>query len=126
LKHKLRNFSWLKQGSNLRTREAGPSSSAAAAQQKQEDPIIQMQQAELQIKQGELQRKAAERCKRMGQLEPRKTYSFDRQKKLQTTASLEASRIASQNDQAQAKNDLGEAKAMMDAAKIRLENERNN
>jgi hypothetical protein len=38
--------------------------------------------------------------------------------KATTTASLEANRIASQNDQAQAKNDLGEAKAMMDAVKM--------
>ena len=44
--------------------------------------------------------------------------------KATTTATLEASRIASQNNQAQAKNDLGEAKAIMDATKIRIDNKR--
>jgi hypothetical protein len=105
------------------TQEKQAQAAQAAAQQKQEDPIIQMQQAELQIKQGELQRKAAKDAAD-GALNQEK-LNLDRQKAT-TTASLEASRIASQNDQAQAKNDLGEAKAMMDAAKIRLENERNN
>ena len=92
------------------------------AQQKTQDPLIQMQQAELQLKQGELQRKT-QKDQADAQLDAAR-LQLDTQKAT-TTASLEASRIASQNDQAQAKNDLGEAKAMMDAAKIRIENERN-
>jgi len=91
------------------------------AQQKAQDPIIQMQQAELQLKQGELQRKATKDA--MDGAIDQERLNLDKQKAT-TTASLEASRIASQNDQAQAKNDLGEAKAMMDAAKIRIENDR--
>jgi hypothetical protein len=39
------------------TQEKQAQAAQAAAQQKQEDPIIQMQQQELQLKQGELQRK---------------------------------------------------------------------
>ena len=103
------------------TQEKQAQAAQAAAQQKQEDPIIQMQQAELQIKQAEQQRKA-QKDQADAQLDAAR-LQLDTQKAT-TTASLEASRIASQNDQAQAKNDLGEAKAMMDAAKIRIENER--
>ncbi len=40
------------------------------------------------------------------------------QEKAQTTAVLEAQRIASQNEQAQAKNDLAEAKAIIDAGAL--------
>ena len=103
------------------TQEKQAQAAQAAAQQKQEDPIIQMQQQELQLKQGELQRKAAKDA--MDGALDQERLSLDKQKAT-TTASLEASRIASQNDQAQAKNDLGEAKAMMDAAKIRIDAER--
>ena len=103
------------------TQEKQAQAAQAAAQQKQEDPIIQMQQAELQIKQAEQQRKA-QKDQADTQLDVAR-LQLDTEK-AQTTASLEANRIASQNDQAQAKNDLGEAKAMMDAAKIRIENDR--
>jgi hypothetical protein len=103
------------------TQEKQAQAAQAAAQQKQEDPIIQMQQQELQLKQGELQRKT-QKDQADTQLDAAR-LELDAQKAT-TTASLEASRIASQNDQAQAKNDLGEAKAMMDAAKIRIDNER--
>ena len=44
--------------------------------------------------------------------------------KAQTTAVLEASRIASQNEQAEAKNDLAETKAIMDMTKDKAEEER--
>jgi hypothetical protein len=103
------------------TQEKQAQAAQAAAQQKQEDPIIQMQQAELQIKQAEQQRKA-QKDQADTQLDVAR-LQLDTEK-AQTTASLEANRIASQNDQAQAKNDLGEAKAIMDAAKIRIENDR--
>ncbi len=103
------------------TQEKQAQAAQAAAQQKQEDPIIQMQQQELQLKQGELQRKT-QKDQADTQLDAAR-LELDAQKAT-TTASLEANRIASQNDQAQAKNDLGEAKAMMDAAKIRIDNDR--
>jgi len=92
------------------------------AQKLQEDPVIQMQQQELQLKQGELQRKT-QKDQTDAALDSAR-LEVDQQKAV-VTATLEASRIASQNDQAQAKNDLDEAKAMMDAAKIRIDNERN-
>jgi hypothetical protein len=41
--------------------------------------------------------------------------------KARTTATIEASRIAAQNEQAQAKNDLDEAKAILDLAKANRE-----
>ena len=100
---------------------------AAAAQQqaeqKAQDPIIQMQQKELELKQGELQRKA-QKDQTDSQLAAAR-LQLDAEK-AQTTAGIEANRIASQNDQAQAKNDLEEAKAMMDAVKMRIDAERNN
>ena len=92
-----------------------------AAQQKQQDPLIQMQQQELELKQKELQRKAAKDAMDGALDQQRIDLDTD---KATTTATLEASRIASQNDQAQAKNDLGEAKAIMDATKIRIDNKR--
>tara|TARA_R110000782_G_scaffold103698_3_gene191171 strand:+ start:2745 stop:5240 length:2496 start_codon:yes stop_codon:yes gene_type:complete len=91
------------------------------AQQKAEDPIIKMQQEELQLKKGELVRKAAKDAMD-GELSQGK-LDLDTQKAT-NTATLEASRIASQNDQAQAKNDLAEAKAIMDAAKERSDAQR--
>ena len=85
----------------------------AQAQAQQQDPLIQMQQQELQIKGSEVQRKAqqdqAENAIAAAKLE------LDKQKS-ERTASIEASRIASQNEQAQAKNDLEEAKAILAAA----------
>tara|TARA_R110000764_G_scaffold31628_1_gene72273 strand:- start:37 stop:2523 length:2487 start_codon:yes stop_codon:yes gene_type:complete len=92
-----------------------------AAQQKQQDPLIQMQQQELELKQKELQRKAAKDAMDGALDQQRIDLDTD---KATTTATLEASRIASQNNQAQAKNDLGEAKAIMDATKIRIDNKR--
>lgn len=41
------------------TQEKQANAAQAAAQQQAQDPVFQMKQAELQIKQGELQRKAA-------------------------------------------------------------------
>ena len=96
------------------TQQKQAQAAQAAAQQKAQDPIIQMQQQELQIKQAEQQRKA-QKDQADTQLDAAR-LQLDTQKAT-TTASLEASRIASQNEQAQAKNDLDEAKAIMDLAK---------
>ena len=86
----------------------------AAAQQQAQDPIVQMQQQELQLKAAEQQRKAqkdqADAALSAARLQ------LDAQK-AERTAALEASRIASQTDQAQARNDLDEAKAILDMAK---------
>ena len=87
----------------------------AAAQQQAQDPIVQMQQQELQLKAAEQQRKAqkdqADAALSAARLQ------LDAQK-AERTAALEASRIASQTDQAQARNDLDEAKAILDMVKV--------
>ena len=90
----------------------------AAAQQKAQDPIIQMQQQELQLKQAEQQRKM-QKDQADTQLDAAR-LQLDAEK-AKTTATIEASRIAAQNKQAQAKNDLDEAKAILDLAKARKE-----
>ena len=89
-----------------------------AAQQQAQDPIMQMQMQELQLKAAEQQRKgkkdqsdavlAAARL----QLDARKARS---------TEVLEATRIAAMTDQANAKQDLDEAQAILGLAKARLE-----
>ena len=84
------------------------------AQQQAQDPVFQMKQQEMQLKMAEQQRKAqkdqadvtldAERLK------------LDKEK-ADNTATIEAARIASQMEQAKAKQDLDEAKAILDLAK---------
>ena len=96
------------------TQQKQAQAAQAAAQQKAQDPLIQMQQQELQIKQAEQQRKA-QKDQADIQLDAAR-LQLDAQKS-ERTASIEASRIASQNEQAQAKNDLEEAKAILDMAK---------
>ena len=86
----------------------------AQAQQQAQDPIIQMQQQELQLKQAELQRKAA-KDQADSALEAAK-LDLDA-KKAQATSTIEAARIASQTDAANAKQDLDEAKAILDMAR---------
>ena len=91
------------------------------AEQQAQDPLIQMQQAELQIKQGELQRKAAKDA--MDGALDQERLALDKDK-AQTTAVLEASRIAAQNQQSEAKNDVAEAKVILDMAKASGEEQR--
>jgi len=91
------------------------------AEQQAQDPLIQMQQAELQIKQGELQRKAAKDA--MDGALDQERLALDKDK-AQTTAVLEASRIAAQNQQSEAKNDVAETKIILDMAKAAGEERR--
>ena len=100
------------------TQQKQAQAAQAEAQQKAQDPIIQMQQQELQIKQAEQQRKS-QKDQADTQLDAAR-LQLDAEK-AQTTATIEASRIAAQNEQAQAKNDLDEAKAILDLAKARKE-----
>ena len=88
------------------------------AQQKAEDPIIQMQQRELALKEAELQRKA-QKDQADTQLDAAR-LQLDTEKAGNTT-SLEAARIASQTDAANSSADLAEAKLMLDANKARSE-----
>jgi hypothetical protein len=79
----------------------------AAAQQKAQDPVIQMQQQELQIKAAEQQRKAA-KDQADAALDAAK-LQLDKQK-ADKSAAIEAARVAAQVDQASARQDLDEAK----------------
>ena len=89
----------------------------AAQQQAQEiaeDPIIQMQQRELVIKEQDAQRKAA---KDVADVElDQERIQLDKEKSAANIV-LEAQRIASQNEAAEAKNDMEEAKVIIDMAK---------
>jgi len=85
-----------------------------AAQQAQQDPIVQMQQKELQLKEAEVQRKA-QKDQADAQIAAAKLQLEE--KKANNTATLEAGRIAAQTEQASAKQDLDEAKALLDLAK---------
>ena len=89
----------------------------AAQQQAQEiaeDPIIQMQQRELAIKEQDAQRKAA---KDVADVElDQERIQLDKEKSAANIV-LEAQRIASQNEAAEAKNDMEEAKVIIDMAK---------
>ena len=96
------------------TQENQAKAAQAAAQQKMQDPIVQMQQMELQLKQQELQRKA-QKDQADAALDAAR-LQLDAQKS-QRTATIEAARVAAQTEQAQAKNDLDEAKAILDLAK---------
>jgi len=85
-----------------------------AAQAAQQDPVMQMQQKELQLKEAELQRKA-QKDQADAQLAAAKLQLEEQ--KANNTATLEAGRIAAQTEQASAKQDLDEAKALLDLAK---------
>ena len=91
-----------------------------AAQQQAQDPLVQMQQQELAIKQAEIQRKA-QKDQADAQIAAAKLQLEE--KKANTNMSLEASRIAAQTDQANAKRDLDEAKALIDLAKAQQVNQ---
>jgi len=98
------------------TQENQAKAAQAAAQQKAQDPIIQMQQQELQLKAAEQQRKA-QKDQADAALDAAK-LQLDKQK-ADNTATIEAARVASQTEQANARQDLDEAKAILDLAKAR-------
>jgi len=107
------------QASTQLTQQKQAEAAQQAAQQQAQDPIIQMQQQELAIKQAEIQRKA-QKDQADAQIAAAKLQLEE--KKANTTMSLEASRIAAQTDQANAKRDLDEAKALIDLAKAQQVN----
>jgi len=100
--------------------EVSKQKQAVAAQQQaqaqMQDPIFQQKQAELQLKAAEQQRKAqkdqADTALDAARLQ------LDKEK-ADNTAATEAARIAAQTDQANARQDLDEAKAILDLAKNR-------
>ena len=107
------------QASTQLTQQKQAEAAQQAAQQQAQDPIVQMQQQELAIKQAEIQRKA-QKDQADAQIAAAKLQLEE--KKANTTMSLEASRIAAQTDQANAKRDLDEAKALIDLAKAQQVN----
>jgi len=84
-----------------------------AAQQQAQDPLFQMQQKELQIKEAEQQRKV-QKDQADTQIAAAKLQLEEQ--KAKNNAVLEATRIASQTNQANAKQDLEEAKAILNVA----------
>ena len=86
----------------------------AAQQQQAQDPVFQMKQAELQLKAQEQQRKAAK--DEADTMLDAARLELDTQK-AKNTAAIEASRIASMTEQADAKQNLEEAKTIIDLAK---------
>ena len=106
--------SLLAQAGQQLTQQKQAAAAQQAAQQKAQDPVIQMQQQELQLKAAEQQRKAM-KDQADAALDAAK-LQLDKEK-ADNTATIEAARIAAQTDQANAKQDLDEAKAILDLAK---------
>ncbi len=106
--------SLLAQAGQQLTQQKQAAAAQQAAQQKAQDPVIQMQQQELQLKAAEQQRKAM-KDQADAALDAAK-LQLDKQK-ADNTATIEAARIAVQTDQANARQDLDEAKAILDLAK---------
>jgi hypothetical protein len=96
------------------TQQKQQAAAQQAAQQKAQDPVFQMQQQELQLKVAEQQRKAQKDQTDAALDAARLNLDAD---KANNTATIEATRIATQTEQANAKQDLDEAKAILDLAK---------
>jgi len=110
------------EASQQNTQAKQAQAAAQQAAQQAQDPIIQMQMQELQIKQAEQQRKAQK--DQTDALIAAKKLQLD-QSKATTTAALEAGRIATMQKQAEARNDLDEAKALLDLAKSQMKGRNN-
>ena len=91
------------------------------AQERAEDPLVQMQQQELELKIADQERLAT---KDAAELALKQRQQDLQEEKAATTAALEANRIASQNQAAEAKNDIEEAKVIIDMAKAKGEEKR--
>ena len=106
--------SMIAEAAQQNTQQKQAAAAQQAAQQQAQDPIMQMQMQELQLKAAEQQRKA-QKDQADTQLAAAR-LTLDAQK-AQNTASLEANRIAAMTDQADARQNLDEAKAIMDMVK---------
>jgi hypothetical protein len=105
--------SMIAEAAQQNTQQKQAAAAQQQAQQQAQDPIMQMQMQELQLKAAEQQRKA-QKDQADTQLAAAR-LALDG-KKATTTAILEASRIAAMTDQANARQDLDEAKAILDMA----------
>jgi hypothetical protein len=106
--------SMIAEAAQQNTQQKQAAAAQQAAQQQAQDPIMQMQMQELQLKAAEQQRKGqkdqAEQALAAARLQ------LDA-RKAQSTEALEAARIAAMTDQANAKQDLDEAQAIMALAR---------
>jgi hypothetical protein len=109
--------SMIAEAAQQNTQQKQAAAAQQAAQQQAQDPIMQMQMQELQLKAAEQQRKG-QKDQTDAQLAAAR-LTLDAQK-AQNTASLEASRIAAMTDQADARQNLDEAKAIMDLTKTQM------
>tara|TARA_R110000868_G_scaffold109220_1_gene297284 strand:- start:2270 stop:4690 length:2421 start_codon:yes stop_codon:yes gene_type:complete len=109
--------SMIAEAAQQNTQQKQAAAAQQQAQQQAQDPIMQMQMQELQIKAAEQQRKG-QKDQTDAQLAAAR-LSLDAQK-AQNTSALESSRIAAMTDQADARQNLDEAKAIMDLTKSRM------
>jgi hypothetical protein len=109
--------SMIAEAAQQNTQQKQAAAAQQQAQQQAQDPIMQMQMQELQLKAAEQQRKG-QKDQTDAQLAAAR-LTLDAQK-AQNTASLEASRIAAMTDQADARQNLDEAKAIMDLTKTQM------
>ena len=109
--------SMIAEAAQQNTQQKQAAAAQQQAQQQAQDPIMQMQMQELQIKAAEQQRKG-QKDQTDAQLAAAR-LSLDAQK-AQNTSALEASRIAAMTEQADARQNLDEAKAIMDLTKSRM------
>jgi hypothetical protein len=109
--------SMIAEAAQQNTQQKQAAAAQQQAQQQAQDPIMQMQMQELQIKAAEQQRKG-QKDQADAQLAAAR-LSLDAQK-AQNTSALESSRIAAMTDQADARQNLDEAKAIMDLTKSRM------
>ena len=109
--------SMIAEAAQQNTQQKQAAAAQQQAQQQAQDPIMQMQLQELQIKAAEQQRKG-QKDQTDAQLAAAR-LSLDAQK-AQNTSALESSRIAAMTDQADARQNLDEAKAIMDLTKSRM------
>ena len=106
--------SMIAEAAQQNTQQKQAAAAQQQAQQQAQDPIMQMQMQELQLKAAEQQRKGQK--DQADQALAAARLQLDA-RKAQSTEALEASRIAAMTDQANAKQDLDEAQAIMALAR---------
>jgi len=106
--------SMIAEAAQQNTQQKQAQAAQQAAQQQAQDPIMQMQMQELQLKAADQQRKDKKDQSDAALAGAR--LQLDAKKAL-ATSTLEAARIAAMTDQADARQNLDEAKAIMDLTK---------
>jgi hypothetical protein len=106
--------SMIAEAAQQNTQQKQAAAAQQQAQQQAQDPIMQMQMKEVQLKEADLQRKGQK--DQADQALAAARLQLDA-RKAQSTEALEASRIAAMTDQANAKQDLDEAQAIMALAR---------